>query len=36
MRNAKSTMAAFYNCCLVEENNLFDETLFYQFNIIKS
>ena len=24
------TTAAFYNCCLVKENNLFAETLFYK------
>ena len=27
MKNAESIMAAFYYCCLVEENNLFTETL---------
>ena len=27
MKNAESIMAAFLNCCLVEKNNLFTETL---------
>ena len=29
MKNAETTMAAFYNCCLVEDNNLFAKTLFF-------
>ena len=28
MKNAESIMAAFFNCRLVEKNNLFTETLF--------
>ena len=28
LKNAESSMAAFYNYCLVEDNNLFTETLF--------
>ena len=27
MKNAESIMAAFFNCCLVEKNKLFTETL---------
>ena len=27
MKNAESNTVAFYNCCLVEENNLFAEIL---------
>ena len=30
MKNAESIMAAFYNCCLVQENNLFAETLLLE------
>ena len=29
MKNAESIMADFFNCCLVEKNNLFTETLIY-------
>ena len=28
MKNTESIMAAFYNCYLVEENNLFTKTLY--------
>ena len=28
MKNAESIMAAFFNCRLVEKNNLFTKTLF--------
>ena len=33
MKNAESTMAGFYKCCLVEENKVFAETLLGSFNI---
>ena len=32
MKNAESIMAAVFNCCLVEKNNLFTETLDYPFS----
>ena len=31
MKNAEFIMAAFLNCCLVEKNNLFTETLILAF-----
>ena len=36
MKNAETVMAAFCNCCMVEENDLFAETLFHTriFNIL--
>ena len=29
MKNAETIMAAFFNCCLVEKNNLFTETKLF-------
>ena len=35
MKNAEFIIAAFHNCCLVEKNNLFSETLIFELLLVE-